>query len=620
MTELPTGTVTFLFTDIEGSTRLLDELGDRYAEVLAEHHRVMRGAFEAYGGVEVDTQGDSFFVAFARGSDAVSAAAAAQEALAAGPVKVRMGVHTGEPALTEEGYVGMDVHRAARVMAAGHGGQVLISSATRDLLDDRFRLRELGAHRLKDLSAPQHLFQLGDGDFPPLKTLHQTNLPVQPAPLVGREAELAVVLALVQESRLVTLTGAGGSGKTRLALQAAAELVDDFEDGVWWVSLAALRETELVEPTIAQVVGANDGVVDHLRSKQTLLLLDNFEQLLDAAPKVSALLAEATDLRVLVTSRERLGVAAEQEYAVPTMVAAEAVALFTTRAQRLRPDFEPDDAVAEICQRLDGLPLAIELAAARVKVMRPDQILERLAHSLDRLTSGACDAPERHQTLRATIEWSYNLLDEDERSLFASLGVFSGGCTLEAAEEVCEADIDTLQSLVEKNLLRRTDEGRFFMLETIKEFAQARLEQSSTANEMREAHARLISALAERAGSAFRANEDPRALDEIAQEQDNVRAALTWLGASGRFTDQLGVFANVSPFWKVRGGYTEGLRWAEEALAGSVGIRSAQRATVLLRAGAFAEYLGDLEASKRYHQEASRSSASAVRRTISRGA
>jgi class 3 adenylate cyclase len=264
MTELPTGTVTFLFTDIEGSTRLLDELGDRYAEVLAEHHRVMRGAFEAYGGVEVDTQGDSFFVAFARGSDAVSAAAAAQEALAAGPVKVRMGVHTGEPALTEEGYVGMDVHRAARVMAAGHGGQVLISSATRDLLDDRFRLRELGAHRLKDLSAPQHLFQLGDGDFPPLKTLHQTNLPVQPAPLVGREAELAVVLALVQESRLVTLTGAGGSGKTRLALQAAAELVDDFEDGVWWVSLAALRETELVEPTIAQVVGANDGVVDHL--------------------------------------------------------------------------------------------------------------------------------------------------------------------------------------------------------------------------------------------------------------------------------------------------------------------------------------------------------------------
>jgi tetratricopeptide (TPR) repeat protein len=285
------------------------------------------------------------------------------------------------------------------------------------------------------------------------------------------------------------------------------------------------------------------------------------------------------------------------------MIPADAVALFTTRARQLNPGFKPDDATAEICRRLDGLPLAIELAAARIKVLRPEQILERLAHSLDLLTTGARDAPERHQALRATIEWSHELLEEKERDLFARLGIFSGGCTLDAAETVCGADIDTVQSLVEKNLLRRTDEGRFFMLETIKEFAEARLEQSSIASQMHEAHARLISAFAQRVGSALWAKEDSQALAEIAQEQDNVRAALTWMGASGHFTDQLGVVAGISPFWKVRGGYREGLRWAEAALAGTVGIRTSQRAAVLQSAGAFAAHLGDLEAADLYSRE-----------------
>jgi predicted ATPase/class 3 adenylate cyclase len=596
--DLPTGTVTFLFSDIEGSTKLLDELGERYSALLGEHHRRMRQAFVPRGGVEVDTAGDAFFVAFERPADALDAAAGAQESLAAIDLRVRMGIHTGQPLLTETGYVGMDVHRAARIMSAGHGGQVLVSDETRALVDHG--LTDLGLHRLKDLTEPQRLWQLGDTKFPPLKALHETNLPVQPTPLVGREVELSRVLDFLARARLVTLTGAGGSGKTRLALQAAAEVADDYADGVWWVSLGSLHDPELVESVIAQAVGAKASLVDHLRGKEMMLLLDNFEQLLDAASKVAELLSQAPDLRILATSRERLGLLAEQEYPVPTMVPVEAVALFASRARQLRPDFEPDDATGEICRRLDGLPLAIELAAARIKVLSPEQMLERLGRSLDLLTGGARDAPERHQALRATIEWSYTLLADAERDLFACLGVFSGGCTLDAAEGVCEADIDTLQSLVEKSLLRRTDEGRFFMLGTIKEFAQAKLELSSRASEMREAHARFFLAVVDRAGTALWANEDPQALDEIADEQDNIRAALTWLGASGRFTDQLRVIAGVSPFWKVRGGYAEGLRWAEEALAGSAGIRSAQRAAVLQSAGAFAGSLGDNEAAEGY--------------------
>jgi hypothetical protein len=382
--ELPRGTVTFLFTDVEGSTRLLQEHGDRYAELLAEHRRLLREAFARHDGVEVDTQGDAFFVAFARASGAVAAAREVQQDLAAGPVKVRIGIHTGEPVLTDEGYVGMDVHRAARIAAVGHGGQILVSQATRDLAGDA-EVRDLGEHRLKDLSAPEQIYQLGDEDFPPLKTLHQTNLPVQSTPLVGRERELREVQAMLTNgTRLLTLTGPGGSGKTRLALHAAAAVVEEFADGVWFVPLASVRDPALVRSTIAQVLGARDDLGEFLRGKRLLLLLDNLEQLLpEAAPMIAAL-----ETRVLATSREPLNVSEEQEYPVPTLPLEDAAVLFTQRARQFRRGWQPDEHVVEIVRRLDGLPLALELAAARVKVLTPEQILARLGRSLELLTSG----------------------------------------------------------------------------------------------------------------------------------------------------------------------------------------------------------------------------------------
>jgi len=403
--ELPTGTVTFLFTDVEGSTRLLQELSDEYAGALAEHRAALRDAFARHGGVEVDTQGDAFFVAFAKASDALAAATAARDALADGPIRVRMGLHTGEPLVTEEGYVGIDVHRAARIAAAGHGGQILVSQSTRDLARAE-SLRDLGEHRLKDLTAPERIYQLGEGDFPGLKSLNQSNLPVQPGPLFGRTNELLEVLELLASSRLVTLSGAGGSGKTRLAVQVAAEAVDGFPDGVWFVSLAPLSDAQLVLSTVAAALGAREEVHDFLREKRLLLLLDNVEQLLpQAAPTIAGLL-EAPHVKLLTTSRERLAVAGEQEYPVPTLRVEDAIHLFTARARQLKPSFESDEHVAQIARRLDGLPLALELAAARVKVLTAEGIAKRLDQSLALLTAGARDAPRRQQTLRATIEWS----------------------------------------------------------------------------------------------------------------------------------------------------------------------------------------------------------------------
>jgi predicted ATPase len=489
MRDLPSGTVTFLFTDIEGSTRLLQELGDEYVDALAEHRRLLRDAFERHGGVEVDTQGDAFFVAFARAADAVAAADDGQRALDGGPIRVRMGIHTGEPLLTEEGYVGMDVHRAARIAAAGHGGQILVSQTTRELLGDSPALRDLGDHRLKDLSAPQRLYQVGDGAFPPLKALHEMHLPQQPTSFVGRERELAEVVELARSSRFVTLTGPGGSGKTRLGLQTATELADEFDDGVWFVPLAPVDDVELVAPTIAKALGVRDDLAAHLRGKRALLLLDNLEHLLEAGPVVGELVAAAESVTVLATSRERLGLAAEVEYRLPMLATDEAVALFEARARALKPGFESNGEVKEICERLDGLPLAIELAAARARILTPAQILERLGRRLELLTGGARDAPERQRTLRSTIEWSYELLDQGERTLFARLAVFGASFSLEAAEEVVEADLDALASLLDKSLLRETGVGRFFLLETLKEFAAERLHDRGEADAYRLRHA-----------------------------------------------------------------------------------------------------------------------------------
>ena len=476
--DLPSGTVTFLFTDIEGSTRLLNSLGvERYAEALAEHRRILRDAFAAHGGVEVDTQGDAFFVAFPTAPGALAAADQARDALADGPITVRIGLHTGTPHLTDEGYVGSDVHRAARIAAAGHGGQILVSAATATLVDAT-SLRDLGLHRLKDLTAAERIYQLGDTEHPPLKTLHQTNLPVPATPFLGREAELAELATLIarDDVRLVTLTGPGGTGKTRLALHAAAAAAEAFPGGVWWVALAPLRDPTLVLESAATALGASRDLAEHIGDTRLLLLFDNFEHLTAAAADLAPLLATCPNLTVLVTSREPLHLAGEHEYAVDPLAPNEAVELFLARALAARRDFVANGEVTQICERLDYLPLAIELAAARVKVLSPGALSERLEQRLPLLAGGARDLPERQRTLRATIEWSHELLTPDEQRLFARLAVFRGGCTLEAAETVADADLDILSSLVDKSLVRvRADSGRFWMLETIREFAAERL-------------------------------------------------------------------------------------------------------------------------------------------------
>jgi predicted ATPase/class 3 adenylate cyclase len=567
MRALPSGTVTFLFTDVEGSTRLLQELGDAYADVLSEHRGVLRDAFARHNGVEVDTQGDAFFVAFARASDALAAARDSTKALD-GPVRVRVGVHTGEPLVTEEGYVGIDVHRAARIAAAGHGGQVLVSQSTRDLVGGD-GLRDLGEHRLKDLTAPERIYQLGDEEFPPLKSLNATNLPVAASVLIGRRSELEQLLDLVHgESRVVTITGAGGSGKTRLSLQVAAELVGEFEDGVFFVPLSPLRDAELVLPTIVQTLGLRD--IGELANRDTLLLLDNFEQLLSAARDVAELLANTPRLKLLVTSRAPLRIDGEREYALDPFVEDEAVEFFRERARAVRADVSLNGAVAEICRRLDHLPLALELAAARVKLLDPALLLERLERRLPLLTAGRRDVPERHRTLRLTIEWSYDLLDDRQKNLFAQIAVFAGTFSLEAVEEVCDVELEQLAALVDLSLLKATGAGRFLMLETIREYALERLEQLSEPEELRRRHAETYLAFAETVGGlhVFEGSQ-PRRIERLAEENDNFRAAIGW-ALEHRNGDLVLRFASALWFfWSTRGHTTEAGPWVEAALAHS---------------------------------------------------
>src|SRR5262245_30640753 len=589
---LPHGTVTLLFTDIEGSTQLLLQLGDEYPDVLADHRRTLREEFARHGGVEVGTEGDAFFVAFEKASDALAAAAAGRDALAEGPIRVRMGLHTGEPTVTEEGYVGMDVHRAARIAAAGHGGQVLVSQSTRDLVGAD-RLRDLGEHRLKDLAAPERLYQLDGDAFPPLKSVDQTNLPVQPTPFVGREGELAEVLALLEVHRLVTLTGPGGSGKTRLALQAAAESVEQYGDGVWFVPLAAVRDPQLIEPTIAQVLGGPDDLHDFLAGRRTLLVLDNLEQLL---PEAAAVVARV-DARILATSRSRLNIAAEQEFPVPTLSFDDAAALFTQRARQLEPRFEPDPAVHRIAERLDGLPLALELAAARVKVLTPTQILERLGRSLDLLTSGVHDAPERQRTLRGAVEWSYRLLTAGEQRLFAQLAAFAGNFELEAAEAVCSAELDALQSLVDKSLLRHGEDGRFFMLATIKALALEKLRDLPDGSSLRRRHDDYFLGVAEELDARERLSGmrdlSAESLNRFERELPGFRATLAGLLEAGRREGALRLGAALWRFWLNRAQYRDAADWLEKAPLDDTDLPMDVRAAALDAAGGVAFYTHD---------------------------
>jgi predicted ATPase len=596
MPELPIGTVTLLFTDIEGSTRLLHELGDAYAEALAEHRRLLRKAFANHHGVEVDTQGDAFFVVFARASDAVAAAEAVQRALTGGPVRVRIGVHTGEPTLGEDGYVGIDVHRAARIAGTAHGGQLLVSQATRELLGADVELRDLGEHRLKDLPEPERLYQLGEDEFPPLRSLNQTNLPMAATTLIGRSRELADLLGLLSRDdvRLLTMTGAGGTGKTRLALEAAADVVGDFENGVFWVPLAPLRDPALVLESVGRTLGARRSLATEIADKRLLLLLDNFEQVVEAAPGLGELLGSCPNLNLLVTSRQPLHLAGEREYPVPPLAESEAVALFNERAQAAHPDFSANGEVAEICRRLDGLPLAIELAAARLKVLTPRALLERLERRLPLLIGGARDAPERQRTLRATIAWSYELLDDEEQRLFARLAVFSGGFTIEAAETVCEAGLDTLQSLLDKSLLRRPN-GRFWMLETIREYALERFDDLSLA-QLRRRHAEHFVALAEQAEPELERADSARWLELLEADNDNLRAALSWASDAGEADLELRLVIALGAFWYVRGYVREGRERFEAAIVmGSARADNSLRVKLLEGIELFADAQGDYE-------------------------
>jgi predicted ATPase/class 3 adenylate cyclase len=635
MTGQPTGTVTMLFTDVEGSTRALRQLGpERYAEALDLHRRLLRDAFEQHGGYEVDCEGDAFFVAFPRAESAVAAAVDAQQRLVDADwpngqeLRVRMGIHTGEPLAAPPKYVGLDVHQAARIMAAGHGGQVLLSRTTHDLVGAAFAVRELGEHRLKDLSAPKRLYQLLveglPSEFPALRTLgnRPTNLPIQPTPLIGRRRELAelTVLLRTEAVRLVTLTGPGGTGKTRLALQAAANLVDDFEDGVFFVELAAIAAAELVPTTLAQTLGLWEipgepleaTLQGYLAEKQVLLVLDNFEHLLTAAPMVRELLGSAPRLRVLATSRASLHVSGEHEFSVPPLTLGakadaaeesevnEAVTLFLERARAVRQDFRLTTknraVVAEICARLDGLPLAIELAAARVKVIPPEALLPRLQQRMQVLTGGSRDLEKRQQTLRSTLDWSYDLLETADRTLFARLAVFAGGRTMDAVEAICGSgeQVDFLEgitSLIDKSLLQQQLDGpepRFVMLETIHEYARERLDATGDAAQFRRRHADYFAGLASKAEPQLRGPEQQAWIDRLAAEQDNLRAALTFLIDEREHSSAQSAASALALFWETRGQFQEAHEWFTQVLGEADPTRSKSRGQALFWAGRLA--------------------------------
>jgi len=612
--ELPTGTVTFLFTDVEGSTKLLHELGsEQYADALAEHRRVVRGACAAEGGIEVDTQGDALFFAFPTAPGALAAASSFTASLEAnGQIRVRVGIHTGTPLVGDEGYIGHDVHRAARIGASGHGGQVLVSASTASLVETA--LTDLGEHRFKDLSARERVFQLGDVEFPKLKSLYQTNLPVPATPFLGRERELGEVVSLLarDDVRLCTLTGAGGTGKTRLAVQAAAEVAELFPDGVFWAPLAPLRDPGLVLATVAEVMEFKEqagqspleSLAAALAGKGMLLVLDNAEHLLPAlASDVAALAAAVPTVTFVVTSRERLRIAGEHAFPVPTLADEDAVRLFHARARAVDPTFSSNGAVRQLCERLDNLPLALELAAARTGLLSPEQLLERLGRRLDILTGARASDP-RQQTLRATIAWSHDLLSADEQEAFARMSVFAGGCTLGAAEQVCESDLDTLQSLLDKSLIRRREgqsEPRLWMLETIREFAAEQLAASGETEQIARRHLAYYAAVVEDVDE--RRKVGGYELGPIEEERDNVRSAFDTAIAFDP-EQALELAARLGLYWNRRGFYREGRQRLAAALAAAPAARASARARALSEAGNLALWQADLDAAEQLGREA----------------
>ena len=667
-------TVTLLFSDVEGSTRILQQLGPGYAEILLGLRDITRRAVAENGGREVDTAGDGFFAAFPTARGAVAAAAALQREIAnrnwPTPLRVRVGIHTGEPAIAGGSFVGIDVHRTARICGAAQGGQVLVSQATRDLVSRELpantTLLDLGPHRLKDLDTPEHLFQLILGDLPTAPAGIKVNvdrqgiLPVQLTSFVGRDREMASVIEMIRKHRLVTLTGPGGTGKTRLAIAAATE--QQFADGVVFVGLASAREApgdldlplvgaccarsceetcELVSRSIASALGVKENpmqpvfesVKDAVRHQSLLLVLDNFEQLLDAAQLVSELLMSSPRLHILVTSRSPLHVSGEQEYRVPplslpplrgdrqpSMLARHgSVVLFAERARAVNSEFELTEEyapiVAEICVRLDGLPLAIELAAARTKILPPAAILRRLSDRLRLLTGGGRDLPERHQTLRQAIAWSYELLNEEEQACFRRMSAFVGGFTLEAAEYICSRSgaihldaLEAVSALVDKSLLRQEEgsngEPRFEMLETIREFGREALREAGEIESVWRTHAEYYVTLVEEAEPHLVASRTREWLDRLEAEHENLRAALIWSEENDEADIGLRIAGSLLRFWLIRGHLTEG----RERLERLVSLPSAHaptrvRAAALNGLGTIIHEISDFNAARQPLEE-----------------
>lgn len=666
----PTGIVTCLFTDIEGSTRLEIELGTGpYRDIRERHRALLREAFAAHGGYEQGTEGDSFFIIFPSAAQAIAAATAAQRSLVAEPwpdgvvVRVRMGLHTGEIEAAGGDVIGLAINRAARIASAAHGGQVLLSDTTRalaaDALPDGATLRDLGQHRLKDLRAPERLSQLViDGlpsDFPPPRSIdaRPNNLPTQLTTFVGREHELEEAQALLSRTRLLTFTGPGGTGKTRLSLQLAAAAADAYPDGIWFVALEAVRDRELVTPTIARTLGlmddparpAIDVVADEIGSRRVLLVLDNFEQVVGAGPVIADLLRRCPNLSCLVTTRIALHVSGEQEYPVPGLPAPpdttrlseverlnlpralrefdvealgqfEAVRLFISRAAAVKPGFSVTNAnapaVAGIAGRLHGMPLAIELAAARTKLLTPDQILARLDHHLAVLTAGARDLPERQQTLRGAIAWSYDLLEPGTRRLLDRLSIFRGGFDLDTAERVCGPAaelggdaVDQLGELVDQSLVR-LDEGadgaRFSILETIREYAAEMLAAGGEAETIGRRHAEAMLALAQDAAGHLFGADQRDWLDRLERDHDNLRAALDWGTEHDPSIAVLLTFA-LWRFWQQRGYLNEARARIDAMERRGWALPPVERARFAEAAGGLAYWQSDRDGATRWYAE-----------------
>lgn len=666
---LPGGTVTFLFTDIEGSTKLLKQLRDQYSTLLDEHREILRDAFLKWNGHEVDSRGEEFFVAFPRATDAVAAAVSAQRELAthtwpeAVDVRVRIGLHTGEPWMAEEGYVGIDVHRAARIANAGHGGQVLLSETTAALVIDELpegvSLLDLGRHRLKDVRRTEQIRQLViDGlptEFPPLQSLEalpsgtppekrRHNLPADLTPFIGRETELVEIrdLLLDPSIRLLTLVGVGGMGKTRLALHVAAELIEEFPDGVWLVEFAKLSDPEFVPQHAAAVLGVSaqeavegrdveDVLTSYLREKKLLMILDNCEHLIEACAGLAEnLLRECPEVKLFATSRENLGIPGETSFTVPSMEVPpevslsqeiesyEATRFFVDRAVAALPIFQPTSdnraSIANICRRLDGVPLAIELAAARVKILAPEQIEDLLQDRFRLLTGGPRTALERHQTLRATMDWSFGLLTEPEQILLTRLSVFAGGWTLEDVEGLVQDDLrtrtdvlDLLSNLVDKSLVivdHKHGLARYGLLETVRQFSTELLADSGDADEFRERHASLFIMLAEEADPKIRGGDQFEWLEILEDEHENLRAALAWLIASDQANGAARLVGALGWFWFIRGYWEEAWKWLTMSLDMVTDPEPRLRAKALYRAGGLEVIRGNLAGPPELVQEA----------------